>query len=207
MPIFKNEPDPAKGGISGRVRWQSRSSAASIGLHPRQRRSIQAISNKGIPLGNHTSQLFSNIYLNPLDHFIKRRLRERYYIRYVDDFVILSKNRGHLNRLLPKIENYLEHKLKIKLHPEKIILKRWSKGIDFLGYILFPHHIILRPKTKRRMFKKIRKKYREYLRKEISWKEFEQTLNSYLGILKHCRSRGIINKIKQIIEEEASSAE
>ncbi|MCX6810000.1 MAG: reverse transcriptase domain-containing protein, partial [Candidatus Berkelbacteria bacterium] len=115
-----------------------------------------AACGRGTPLGNLTSQLFSNIYLNPLDHFIKRTLKEKYYIRYADDFIVLSCNRDHLASMIPIIRSFLAEKLKLELHPDKIVLRKWNQGIDFLGYIVFPHHILLRTKTKKRMLRNIR---------------------------------------------------
>lgn len=132
-------------------------------------------SEKGIPLGNVTSQLFSNIYLNRLDNFIKREIREKHYIRYADDFVVLCRDKNYLENLIPVFNKFLKEKLNLGMHPRKIIIQKWNQGIDFLGYISFPRYIILRTKTKRRLLKKINNKNR----------------SSYLGLLKHCRGHKI----------------
>lgn len=153
----------------------------------------------GIPLGNLTSQLFSNVYLNQLDQFVKRNLSEKCYVRYADDFIILSRDKTHLENLIPKLRNFLREDLKLLLHPKKIILKRWNNGIDFLGYNLFPHHIILRTKTKRRILKKIRKNFELILDGSNNAQFFQQSLQSYLGILKHCRGAAIEKNILKII--------
>jgi len=142
-----------------------------------------------------TSQLFSNIYLNPLDHFVKRTLKEKSYIRYADDFVVLSCNRDHLASLIPVIRSFLADTLKLELHPHKIVLRKWSQGIDFLGYVVSPHHILLRTKTKRRMFREIRQNYQLLKDGLMSKEKFKQSLRSYLGILKHCRGKAIEKKI------------
>jgi retron-type reverse transcriptase len=154
--------------------------------------------NKGIPLGNLTSQLFANIYLDKADQFIKRELRVKYYIRYCDDFVILSCNRRYLNRLIFKIKEFLEIKLNIRLHPKKIFIKRWHQGVDFLGFVIFPHHIVLRTKTKKRILKNIRKRKMELMCGKISEEIFKQILQSYLSIFLYCRSWSIRQEIIKV---------
>ena len=160
-------------------------------------RSFQKRNDKGIPLGNVTSQLFSNIYLNELDQFIKHNLKVKYYLRYADDFVILSGKRKYLQGLLPQINKFLDVNLKLQLHDQKVSIRRWSKGTDFLGYVIFPYHTILRTKTKKRILKKIKERRRELSKGVIDEKTFEQTLQSYLGVLKHCRSRQIRKDIEK----------
>lgn len=128
---------------------------------------------KGLPLGNLTSQLFVNIYMNEFDQFIKHKLKVKYYIRYADDFVILSDNREELFKNLYHLESFLNNKLKLEMHPHKIFMQTAASGVDFLGWINFNNHRVLRTKTKKRMFKRI---------KEHTSTE---TLNSYLGLLKH----------------------
>ena len=93
---------------------------------------------KGIPLGNLTSQFFSNIYLNELDQFVKHSLKVKYYLRYADDFAFISTDRNYLLSLIPSIRLFLEKELDLELHPKKVILGKFSNGIDFLGYIVFP---------------------------------------------------------------------
>lgn len=154
---------------------------------------------KGIPLGNLTSQLFSNVYLNELDQFIKRKLRAKYYIRYADDFVVLDRDRAYLENLLSEIDKFLAEKLDLQLHPQKIIIEKHHQGVDFLGYVIFPHHNILRTKTKNRIINKMLEKSENFEGGLISETNFSQSLQSYFGILKHCRGRGIKKKIKEII--------
>jgi len=144
--------------------------------------------SKGIPLGNVTSQLFANIYLNELDKFIKHHLKIRYYLRYCDDFIIVSDNKVYLEGLIMKIHNFILGALKLSLHPNKISIRKYHQGIDFLGYVSFPYHINLRNKTKKRMFKKIDYKMLEFKNGQVSPQSFNQTLQSYFGVLKHCDS-------------------
>lgn len=162
-------------------------------------RSFAFEKDRGIPLGNLTSQLFSNVYLNELDQFVKRKLKARYYIRYADDFVVIGKDAAYLKSISVLIERFLREKLSLQMHPQKIIIKKWSHGVDFLGYVSFPHYAILRAKTKRRMLRKIHDRY-DKLRNGIIIQEFfGRTVNSYLGILKHCRGYGNEKKIKEIL--------
>lgn len=90
---------------------------------------------KGIPIGNLTSQIFSNIYLNELDHFVKNELRERFYFRYADDFILVHPECEHLEKVLPLIQEFVGERLRLVVHPSKIILRKFSQGIDFLGYV------------------------------------------------------------------------
>lgn len=133
--------------------------------------------NKGLPLGNLTSQLFANVYLNKLDQFVKHKIGARYYIRYADDFVILSEDREWLKRQIGPIQSFLSDNLKLELHPNKLFLKTVSSGVDFLGWAHFPDHRVLRRATKRRMFRKLGEDMKA------------ESLNSYLGLLSHGNAR------------------
>ena len=163
--------------------------------------SFSILANKGLPLGNITSQLFANIYLNELDQFVKHKLKEKYYIRYCDDFVILGENREYLEKLVPQINRFLNEKLKLSLHSDKISIRKYYRGVDSLGYVSFPHRRILRTKTKRRMFRKIEQRIERLKRGEISKKSFNQTIQSYFGVLKHCNSHKVIQNIINLIYE------
>lgn len=147
---------------------------------------IESFSTKpeiGLPLGNLTSQLFVNIYMNEFDQFMKHKLKVKYYIRYADDFVILSDSKEKLQNLIPLIKSFLSNELKLDLHPDKVFIKTLASGIDFLGWINFTDHRVLRAATKRRMIKRVRKS------------SMPATINSYLGLLKH----GNTEKLKGII--------
>ncbi len=152
-------------------------------------------TEKGLPLGNLTSQLFANIYLDELDKFIKHRLKIKFYLRYTDDFMIVHQDKNYLNELIPKIGEFLRRNLKLDLHPEKITIRKLSQGIDFLGYVILPHYRVLRTKTKRRMFKKFKVRQGQLCLGEISRGTFEQARHSYLGVLSHCSSFKIRQQI------------
>jgi retron-type reverse transcriptase len=142
--------------------------------------------NIGLPLGNLTSQLFVNIYMNKFDQFIKHKLKVKFYIRYADDFIIFSENKEWLEKQIWLIKEFLRRELKLELHPNKILIKTVASGVDFLGMVNFSDYRVLRTKTKRRMLKKISGRYGELQNKIISKELFNQSLQSYLGILKHC---------------------
>ncbi|MEK7508825.1 MAG: reverse transcriptase/maturase family protein [Patescibacteria group bacterium] len=139
---------------------------------------------KGLPIGNVTSQIFANIYLNELDQFIKNQLKIKNYFRYADDFVILHPDRLLLEVWLDLINDFVQQKLGLELHVGKTEIRKLSQGIDFLGYVVLPRHIVLRTKTKRRMFRKLRQKRLELESGQITPESYNQTLQSYLGILK-----------------------
>ncbi len=151
---------------------------------------------RGLPLGNLTSQLFANVYLNELDQFIKHELHIRHYIRYCDDFIIVSQDEKLLDSLIEKVDGFLQQQLKIKLHPRKILIRKFSWGIDFLGYVILPHYILPRTKTKKRLFQKLDKKMEELTRDYISYDSFNQSLQSYFGYLKHANSFKLKQRLK-----------
>jgi len=155
-------------------------------------------------LGNVTSQLFANIYLNELDQFIKHKLKIKYYLRYCDDFVILSENKKYLIDLIPLISNFLKDKLKLMLHLDKIIIRKYHQGIDFLGYVILPHYRVLRTKTKRKILRKIIGKNRDFQDNLIFEESFNQTLQSYFGVLKHCQGYKIRQRILYCLKQQSS---
>ncbi len=150
----------------------------------------------GIPLGNATSQLFANVYLHELDDFIKQELRERYYLRYCDDFIILSNDQNHLESLIFPIREFLIKKLQLDLHPKKLIIRKLTQGIDFVGYVLFFKHTLVRTRTKQRMKKRLKEAYEIYLQGRIDDVSLDQRLQSYLGILSHANQHTLSQAVK-----------
>lgn len=142
---------------------------------------------KGMPLGNLTSQLFANVYMHELDWFVKNQLRIRYYLRYCDDFTIVSNDRNELLSLIEPITNFLNQNLGLRIHPQKIVLRSWNQGIDFLGYVLKPHCTLLRTKTKKRMMTRVN----------------THNLSSYLGLCSHANAY----RLKQIVLTKSTSIE
>ena len=128
----------------------------------------------GLPLGNLTSQLLVNIYMNEFDQCVKHTFKMRYYIRYADDFVFLSDTKEQLAGMLPSVAEFLRESLKLELHPDKVFIRTFASGVDFLGWVHFRNHRVLRTTTKRRM-----------LRNCVVNPDNKNVIDSYLGLLTH----------------------
>ncbi|MEK7109100.1 MAG: reverse transcriptase/maturase family protein [Patescibacteria group bacterium] len=131
-------------------------------------------SFKGLPLGNLTSQLLVNIYMNEFDQYIKHKLKAKHYIRYADDFVLLSPDKQELEKRLRYIVVFLRDELKLELHPNKVSISTITSGVDFLGWVHFADHRVLRTSTKKRMLRNVQGKEKE-----------DATVQSYFGMLSH----------------------
>lgn len=132
------------------------------------------------------------------DQFVKHRLKVKYYARYTDDFVVVSDNEEYLQNVLSAMRMFLAEALKLDLHPEKISIRKYTSGIDFLGYVVLPYHIKLRTKTKRRMLRKLKEQVRGYKRGEISEIRLKASLQSYLGVLSHADAYQMSNDLKNM---------
>jgi RNA-directed DNA polymerase len=150
------------------------------------RRVVESFStqnDKGLPLGNLTSQLLVNVYMDWFDQYMKHRLKAKYYIRYADDFVVMSQNKGELEKMLIQIKHFLKDMLALELHPNKVSITTFASGVDFLGWINFPTHRVLRTTTKRRMLKNLKENPKP------------ATIQSYLGMLSHGNAYELSNSI------------
>ena len=134
---------------------------------------------KGIPLGNITSQIFANIYLSNLDNYVKKELKCRFYVRYNDDFVIVSESKKKLEEIRSKMIIFGREKLSLDIPLSKTCIRKIDWGIDFLGFTVLPKAVLLRNKTKNKMYA------------NVNW----QNIHSYFGILKHCNSHNLKRKI------------
>jgi retron-type reverse transcriptase len=183
--------DPTKNCLikSGREAWS--------GL-PQSKSLFYSGKNKGLPIGNLTSQLFANIYLNEIDQFIKRHLKLKYYGRYVDDMIFVDSDKRRLLWATDKIKEYLVNNLSLKLHPKKIYLQPTSKGVNFLGVFIRPYRVLVGKRVKRNFYNRV---YDELFiinfldLKPLDYKNangftsrFRQLANSYLGILRQSDS-------------------
>jgi len=144
-----------------------------------------------MPLGNLTSQFFANVYLNELDYFVKHKLRAKYYIRYVDDFVVLNNSKLQLKIWEVYISDFLKSKLKLELHPDKSKVINISKGVDFVGFRNFYHSRLLR----KRNIRKILYKIKQIKRNKITEVKFMESLNGWLSYAKWANSYNLTNKI------------
>ncbi len=126
--------------------------------------------------------------MNEFDQYLKHKLKVKYYIRYADDFVTMSQDKKYLENLLVEINKFLNNKLKLQLHPDKVFIKTLASGVDFLGWVNFFNHRVLRTSTKKRMFKNLKK---EDVKPE--------TIESYLGLLKHGDAYKITKLVNDIL--------
>ena len=156
------------------------------------------ISNKikkGMPLGNLTSQFFANLYLNEFDYFVKHKLKTKYYIRYVDDFVILHKSKEQLEKWKEQINIFLKESLKIELHPQKSRIIPLSKGVDFVGFRNFYYRTLLRKRNIRTM----RKKIQIFKKGEIYFDSLFDSYQGWQAYAKWANTHKLREKIKRKI--------
>ena len=172
---------------------------------PKDKSLFYSADNCGLPIGNLTSQVFANFYMNEFDHFVKKTLKIKYYGRYVDDFILIHQDKNYLKSLIPTMTQYLSEYLKLKLHPNKIYLQHFTKGVKYLGTIILPHRIYIGNRTKGNFYAAIQQQ-NELIRTRKPDKEeltyFASLVNSYLGIFKHYRTYNIR---KKLIKKEISA--
>jgi len=142
-------------------------------------------SAAGLPIGNYLSQYFANFYLTYFDHWLKEEMEVKYYFRYADDLVFLSGNKPYLHQLLSDIRNYLQKKLKLVLKENYQVFPVSNRGIDFVGYVFFHTHTLLR--------KSIKKNYARMLARYKN----PQSIASYKGWAKHCNSKNLLRKFDE----------
>jgi RNA-directed DNA polymerase len=172
---------------------------------PPQKSLFHSAEGKGLPIGNYSSQFFANLYLNELDQFIKRNLNCKYYVRYVDDFILINQNKGELKYMREKIILFLREKLELRLNENKTKLQQLEKGIDFLGYIIKESYVLVRQRVVKRLKDKL---YRLNIQKfeENKVNEIFSMVNSYYGHFSHAFSFNLrkdindnhLGKLKQI---------
>jgi retron-type reverse transcriptase len=153
----------------------------------------------GIPIGNYTSQFFANIYLDKLDKFIKHNLKVRYFLRYMDDFILLVKDREEAKKLYCIISEFLNNTLKLSLN-DKSRYYPSSFGADFCGYRIWSTHRLIRNGSKKRMKKKINEWNKLYDNKVLNKHDFVLSFNSWLGHIKHSNSYNLKNKMMKSIK-------
>jgi RNA-directed DNA polymerase len=151
---------------------------------------------KGLPIGNLTSQIFTNIYLDTFDRFMADRIGGSRYARFADDFVVMSHRPLTLMSLREEAEDFLAERLKLALHPHKVTLAPLHRGLDFLGYVLLPHYRRVRSTTVRRMFRKLSLKLGEHYAGHVSVDHVQRSLSSYLGVLSHADTYGLSSTLR-----------
>ncbi|MBL7072701.1 MAG: hypothetical protein ISS33_02840 [Candidatus Omnitrophica bacterium] len=152
----------------------------------------------GLPIGNLTSQLFGNVFLNDFDHWMKKVMAFRYYGRYVDDFFVIHPDKGYLLDALPKITGYLKANEKLILHPDKTKIKHYKTGFLFLGAVIKPYRTYISNRTKGSFYHAMRKQNKVILNRRPTNEEenqFVSSMNSYLGVMKHYKTHRIRKKM------------
>ena len=158
---------------------------------PKSKSLFYAKKDCGLPIGNLTSQLFANIYLNDFDHYVKNNLGIRYYGRYVDDFILIHRDADYLKFLIPFIREYLSENLQLELHPNKIYFQSYEKGVKFLGAVIMPYRIYIANRTKANFYDAIKRQNILLKHNPLTYKQkinFLNSMNSYLGIMQHYKT-------------------
>lgn len=160
----------------------------------------------GMPIGNLTSQLFANIYLNELDQLCKHELHLHYYIRYMDDVIILLDSKEELGRIKAEIEAFLHDILHLDLN-SKTAIRPVRVGIDFVGYRIWATHRKLKKQTARRMIRCVKDMCEDLSAGEITKENFDRRTASYKGVLRHCNSYGLRSKLNEIYSSHSYPAQ
>ena len=174
---------------------------------PSHKKLINAGKNKGLPIGNLTSQFFANVYLNELDQYVKHQLKCQHYLRYVDDFILLHPDPWQLKQWHQSISQFLQQQLMLSLRNE-VILQPISHGANFLGYIVRAHYCLVRRRVVGQLWQKLQKFERQYIRGSLikGWHiqlsitgrdQLQAQLASYLGHFKHASHYHLLNRMLQ----------
>ena len=154
--------------------------------------------NKGMPIGNLTSQIFANFYMDAFDKFVKNELKAQYYGRYVDDFVIVHRDKQFLVDIQEKLRRFMVEKLSLRLHPRKVYLQHYSKGVKFIGAVIKPGRVYIGNRTKGNLYQKMRE-FNRLAESNKSYSEqaehFVSSINSYLGFMVHYSTYKIRHKM------------
>lgn len=177
------------------IRCESTSFGISLNKNEEER-----VDEIGMPLGNLTSQMFANLYLDELDQFCKQELGIHYYVRYMDDIIILGRDKKKLHRIKEDISFFLVENLRLSLN-EKTTIRPCSMGVEFVGYRLWATHRKLKKKTSRRMISSARFLGKAKENGTISKEHYRGSVASYNGVLKHCESGGLRGRMNRAYQE------
>ena len=152
----------------------------------------------GLPIGNLTSQLFANVYLHQLDRFVKQELREPFYLRYMDDFCVVSPDKAHLHQVRRRVEEFLGEQLGLRLNQKTAIFpvsRDRGRALDFLGFRIYPTHLALRKSSGLRMQRGLRHLARRYHAGRCTLERIQASIASWLGHCRHCRSYHVRRRV------------
>ena len=146
---------------------------------------------RGLPIGNLTSQFFANVYLNPLDHYIKDELGIKYYIRYMDDMVVFSESKEELKKVLAKMKTFLLEKLDLALHANVTAINHRIHGLPFLGFRVFPNLVRIKPENLKRIKKRWQKRETDFLNGRINETQLADCVRAMWAHMDHADSYGL----------------
>ena len=164
----------------------------------------ELLGEVGLPIGNLTSQMFANLYLNELDQHCKHHLHLHYYIRYMDDIIILHHDKKYLEKIKQDIAGFLEKKLRLQLN-NKTCIRPTSMGIEFVGFRVWSTHIKLRKKTAKKMKKRLKYMFAAFNAGEIDRETLDRSIASYRGILQHFNSYGLRQSLNELYKKEVKT--
>lgn len=150
--------------------------------------------NVGIPIGNYTSQYFANIYLNELDQYIKRELKIKYYVRYMDDFILLLNTKEECKKIKIQIETFIHENLKLELNHKSRYYPN-NFGLDFCGYRIWTTHRLIRTSSKKNMKRKVLSLNKKWKQNKIDLSKANRSLSSWFGHISHANSYTLKNQI------------
>lgn len=148
----------------------------------------EMVADKGLAVGSLLNQMLANVNQNEVDHFAKRQLHIHYYVRYMDDIVMLSDSKAQLLEWRAQISEFMAERLKLELNPKKTFIQPISHGIDFCQYRIYPDHIRLKKATAMRMKRNLKRIQKLYAEGKIDLERAQRTVTSYMGLMSHCDS-------------------
>lgn len=159
------------------------------------------LDDVGLPIGNLTSQMFANLYLNELDQYCKHKLKIHFYIRYMDDIIILHHDKKYLEEVKQKIAAFIGEKLNLQLN-KKTCIRPASMGIEFVGFRVWSTHRKLRKKTAKKLKRRLQYMFHAYTVGEIDKDTLDRSVASYRGILQHFDSYGLRQSLNEMYRKE-----
>ena len=169
-----------------------------LGLSPDQCDKPDRLMEVGMPIGNLTSQLFANLYLNELDQFAKHELRLHYYVRYMDDVIILSNDKQQLHEIKDRIETFLNEDLRLHLN-NKTAIRKTKAGVEFVGFRIFATHRKYKKKSLRKLKSRLKFVAKEYAAGRMTLEKVDATVQSYYGAMQHFNSYGLRRKLLKTV--------
>lgn len=174
------------------------------GMGPEECTEDMWLTDVGMPIGNLTSQMFANIYLNEIDQHVKHDMRIHYYVRYMDDMIILHQDKAELAEFKDEIEGFLRDNLQLELN-KKTAIRPVALGVDFVGYRIYATHRKLKKSTAYRIMHRMKTLSVQLAAGEISREEFDRVAASYKGVMSHCNSYGLRQRLNETYKEAMES--